>query len=513
MPAACAVFLLTVVFHLPHLNEPFGSHEQNSGCYFGVFARSFADHGALTLRGVSVYKTRFQPLSEAILYQSHPPGVGWIASIFGVEEWCIRLPFVIAGALCGALLCLLLAGTVGSLRAALAGLLFALSAGVAFDGVVSQETMVGAAGLSLLLAFRRANDDDAKRRHRLAVVGVAFAGVWLDWTFAWWLLALIPLAPRKNAAIFVRALAGPALASIVSLALLFLWRHWAMQAPAFVGRAVTGGVDAFAAAVTDRRPSWQDFAAGACARIGESMPGAVLVCGGLGLWRWFRVGRGLAAALLAPVVLNALVFSHHFATHVQFVSWIGLTVAAAVAAGAEALRRPMLRRVGLLMMVLIVGWTAFDARSVWGGRSGTYFRDLGAFFDREAAEIPPGRPPRRIWYTVCNLPYAYAAYINTPYVAAGVVTDEALRTLIACLPPGVGLKFIAVTVDLEPAEGPAAQFQLDAELEARLALSPFREAPELRGRVPTDRYGKVAAVARSARVYEVVAAQVLPESR
>ncbi|HYC76176.1 MAG TPA: hypothetical protein VEI02_00995 [Planctomycetota bacterium] len=508
---AAILLVLTATFavHAPHLDAPFGPYEQNLGCYFGPFAVSWADYGFAPLRGLMVYKTRFQHLYEAVVYQNHPPGCAWATLPFGTDERALRTPFVLAGAASGALLAALLWRRFGAPRAAACGLAWSLSPAVAFDGVAEYAPVVAVVGLAMLLAQRRAWEAD--RGRGVAVFGVgaaAFVGVWCDWTFVWWLPALTFVSGARRPAALARRLAAPAIGAALALASLFLWRRWASEAPAMGGSRGMGAVDVARSALIDRGFDLGWYFEGVGARLVEGFPWPMLALGAVGIVGWFRTDRGLAAALLLPAVVNALAFAKHAATHVQFVTWFGLTAAAAV--GDLSLRLAgnggRVRRVAAAALpVAAAAASLVMTLAVVRGRATPFFRELGRVADAECADLGPDLALRRLWAIGCNLPFAYAYYVQAPMFAAGVRTPADLEALRTTTRDGVGAKLLVVEMRSDGPWFGAAAVAPTPELKAVLATMPRRDVPELRMTLPYDRYGK-----QTVRVVDAYVVDVVP---
>jgi hypothetical protein len=511
--AGVAAAVAVAWFHIGSIGAPFGAVEINSGSYYGPSTRTYDDYGFGVVRGVPVYKTRYQALAEGVLYFNHPPGTFWLAAMFGPTEAGIRAPFVVCGVLMCAFFAAFAAAYAGGAAAIAAAAALALSPAFTFDGVTACDTPTGAAGLALLLVARlRPRGRGAAFLARATTGALAFLGAWLDWPFAWWLLALAAAAPGPSIKDRLRFLRLPWACGLIGAVSVFAWQTWAVRAPAFGWTRELGSLDTGAAAlILDRPPTWA-WLRGVGDRMLEGFPPIFLLTGLLAL-PFAATGNRLRAALVLtiPGAVNALVFAKHAVAHVQFVMWLGLPLAfgLAVALRACARRGTTGVVVSTLVALAVVGASARASIVLRDELATDFFKELGVTIDSwsvdRAEEFPPKvMPPKRLWSVGHNLPYDYAYYVQAPVRRSGVFGAEALDHLIAATPPDFGVRVLVMDVVVEDESGRRPAFAVDDRLRERLRDVEAVDVPSLKGkRIGAGRLRPTAFFVERARVFNL----------
>jgi hypothetical protein len=498
---ACALLVVAATFalHAPSIAAPFGTWEINSGLYFGPFAVNYRVHGLAALRGVPVFKAEFESLNRAFLYLNHPPAAMWTPLLFGTAEWCIRLPFVLAGAASGVLLLLLLRSTLGPAGATVAGVFYATCPAVAFAGVASYEPFVSLFGLLFFLCTTRVADSGAGRSAllwRLGQCAAAFVGVWFDWSFAFWLLAAVVLVRRP-----VRELVAPAVCAVASLGLLLWWQRWALEAPDLPRRDVDlKSIGLWS--VFERRLPLAMYLRESAERLRDAFTWPTLAASALGVLRFAKIAPRLAAALLLPFLVNVTVFDRHAIAHVQFFGWLGLTLGAGL--GALIAWRGRARALARAVVLVGVAFSVHESIDIWRRTATPFFRDLGYELDHLSAVVDERYVPSRLWNVRYNLPYAYVYYTRSP-MSRPEADLQTLKAELASTPADLGFRYLRFKFrGAAPADAPPT------ELDRWLESFPSRRLPVLEKTVSEGRYGGVFEVLE-ARAFDLKEAKLLPQ--
>lgn len=416
------VVILVVVgciFLLPWIDRSFGTTEENPGKYFGPFVRNFEQFGLFALQGVPLGVTVLSDPAAGYPYLNHPPALSWVMLMFGSAEWQMRLCTVVGLIISSILTYLLLARRCGVPASLLAALLLLVTPVMAFYSQCSYEPVVLPLGLTMCLAIERLASGGLGPRQRrgwmLALAGASLIGPWIDWAFAYYCVALVPLAWQSGALrVTARRLLLPALCSASSLGLHLIWRQAAVQVGRREGIFSLGQlVDASAG----QAPSLVDLLQAWSQRIPESFSLPVLVIACFGILALWRADRRLSIALWFTGVIHVLVFrGHSMHGHQMFFAYSAIVVVACVALG--LLRGPLARlplsiRCGLTAVVFL--WPAWHSLALIQATTTTFFRDHGTLIS--AATKPMTRAEGQGEYMVgWGVAGGYGYYIDSPRV-------------------------------------------------------------------------------------------------
>lgn len=473
--------LVACALHLPRLHRPLGSGEINAGLFFGLAIRNWDAVGFAHTRGAPLGWQIWRPEQQAIPYLNHPPGLFWWMAALGTGEWAQRLPTVLAAAAAAVFLFLLLRAALGTLPAAIAGLTLLGAPTFALYSQASYETVVAAFGLGLWWAHaHRHAAGGAGRRWAVPTMLLAFLGAWMDWSFALFCGALVPLAASRNPAKTLRALALPAIAATFALATILAWKAWALASPHLHDDAAGGDLATTLSATILERPPLRRWLAGVAQLVPAtaSLPVALAAIAGIPVL--LRRAPRLALALLFAGVSHFVLFGKHACDHVHFYCFFAVALAAASAALA-AIGRPGggLRRAGTIAALAVAaGAWLTTARALADDATG-YYRTLGGVLDA-AAGPDTGGPPGRVLH---NAPRVYPYYVTSPEVLiTPLVKLDVLRSL--CHAPGRRheIRYLWYRRARGPGVALLASFA-DPGLDEFLEQFPRRRMPDLEGSV------------------------------
>ncbi len=414
---ALALVALGLLLHLPGIGRPFGVHEISGGNYFGVFARNFERLGLWELGGVPVGPVLFDQVDERWMtaYLSHPPGLFWLNAVVGADEARLRLLSALGHIATAILTLVIFRRLLGLWPATLAALVTLAFPVLAFFAIVSYESVVLPLGLGMLIAYQRAQTDDARARKRsLAVLGaLAFIGPWMDWQFLFFCAGLAALAWGPWRAM-VQRLWWPAACSTLAVALIFIWRivaggRWSKS------DGPEGGVGTLLANTVGTRPAVGEFFGGFGQRALECFTSPAVLLALAGLWWLGRRAPRLTAALTVVGLMNAIVFPTHTMTHTLYLAYLAPLLAGALAAAAARTPRPAAIVLGAIV-VGVAAWSTLDTRRL---ANTPFFRDVGAELTKAA-----GSGDER-YAVLFNLPYCYGYYVDSPLVSVQRVTNPA----------------------------------------------------------------------------------------
>lgn len=503
LPALGIPLLVATALHVPWLDDPFGPGANNAGSFFGVYARTWDRHGFFELRGLPVAMFGLgDPAQNGVAYLNHPPLAFW-ASAGGDEPWRLRMPSFVAH-----LLLVLFIGGLAlgrerrMLRAAASALAVAVAPCLVFWVGVSYELPVMAIGVLLWMIGARIVDGGHRLWH-LPLALAAFAGVWLDWSFGLYCLALWPLATIRGG--FRRSLEVAGVAALgVALAIgsWWWWAGWAQEAPKAPRGDGLGVFENRAEETIGLPADWGVWAEGLLERLLEGHGVAFLVAGAAGLVLALFQRPRITLALLTAAVAQVVIPAEHARTHIQFTAFLVLPLALGIGCLASGPRR--LALVGALVAVVACGFVARDA--VDDQRAGTHaiFADLGLTLDEASADFDALGQFARAFDVGFNLPYVFPYYIESPFTAPGILAPAQLQELLGRERIN-GLRFLLLEWEVTPAEKADRFFPTDRRLVDALEASgaPATEIPRL---ITTVRFenGGFDVHIRRARVFTLV---------
>ncbi len=468
-----------LALHLCWIAAPFGFHEINAGYFFGPFAQHWERFGWFELRGTPLGASAValpETPQQGHPYWNHPPGFAWLCSLAGTAEWQLRLPCVFAAIGSGPLLFLLARPRLPAAAALLAGLLVQCCPAIAFSAVVSYESVVIACGLLLLLLHERARQS---RRAALGAAAVAALGLWMDWAFGFYLLALGLWSLPARGRVWLVRLARPAAAAAASLLGIVAWRAWAGGAP-LLPPPQPGHESAVAMLVRALlvAPPWGLWLELVGDRLRDGFGPALLLAAAAGALPAVLRAPRLVGTLLLPALLNLLVFRNHAAGHVMFFAYAGPPFALAAAhLFALAARWRSAAAVAAALGLALVGATTWYTAEWKRGAVSPMFRTLGATLSRLAEEPSPDgdvRPSLVATNATQNYPY----YVRSPRV---LLSPVVARAAIAAQRGGPSrLRYVYVDTEMR-VPGQPVQRAGDVELRAWLGGFPSRALPELVG--------------------------------
>ena len=211
------------LLNLPRLGTLFHGREPTFGTYMGPAVNNFHKFGFWEMHGVPVIAYQ-ETLEQAESYVNHPPGIYWAMSLFGPEEWGIRLPGALAGLLAALFLQRLLFHRFGLLPSVFGGLLFLTVPNVVIYSRANFENFVLAAGFAMQLGLPRAGIRATRAGWALLAIG-ALAGPWTDWGFAFCCMGALPLCISTRPRGMTRLAVASAIV-LASLGSVFVWREW-----------------------------------------------------------------------------------------------------------------------------------------------------------------------------------------------------------------------------------------------------------------------------------------------
>lgn len=484
--AALLLLLVTVLMQGPRLDLPFGPAE-NSGDFYGKFSQVWQRFGFLELRGLPLGRLYADSIDRTSPYLNHPPGFLWLEGAFGTEEWQLRLPTVLGGWLAAVLLFELLRRSFGAPAALGASLLLLVTPMVSLLAQTSYENVVLPAGLLLFLAAWRGLDEHPhKRRWKVLLVLTAFVGPWLDWAFLFFCAGLVPLmwcpsSLRQT----LRRLVLPAAVSTVSLALVFVWKYWAVKAPGLPPLPEAPGLADLVDITIYRRPELTYFLARSAWRLERGWTMYLLLIAPIGLWSLWRRAPRLTLALSVPGLGFPLLFASHATLHETFFAY--LTPVAAASALAVILDLPKVRPAvrTLLAAILIVSVTVESYRWFDFANS-TFLADLGAELSAATAASEDEGAQFAVFH---NSPLYYSYYVRVPNVLMPPVRyPELVKAAVARTDPSQGVRFLWLRY--EPVTHPLAPlWRSDDQLRDMLVHLPRKNIPRLT-RTLNDEHGE-----------------------
>ena len=309
---------LASAFHVWRLGAPLGTHELNLGHYFGASVNIWDHYGCLAMRGMPSW-TRFpDSLASALPYANHPPGVFWSMYAFGVEEWALRMPGMLAGIVAASLFYIIVRRRMPTALALPAGAVLLLSPGVSAIGLGSYEVVVMAAGLGLFAVADPARPcSRLQARDRWILAAVSFIGPWCDWQFGFFAFALAILCISRGWRGWFAALWVPGLAALASVILVVAWRAWALEGVSVIASEDAAFGRLFGSSLGGR-PTLHAWLSAAGPLIVKNVGWVVAVMAACGvpllLWRERNGALALAFAGLGP----AVTFARHALDHALF---------------------------------------------------------------------------------------------------------------------------------------------------------------------------------------------------
>jgi hypothetical protein len=412
-----AVVLLGAARFAPFLSEPWG-HDQASGngaWYSGQPVRNWLRLGFAELRGMELLGALPTKPPVGQPYAHHPPLHNWlvygIVSTFGFSERSFRILPMVASALTGGLVVLLVGTRCGTALAGLAGILWLTLPMSFFYGVMCNPEaptvffMVAAAWLHARLRTR------SPLVYAPVLVAQFLAGQ-MDWEGHFLVPALLlyeALLPRGERR--VGRVVALGVASLLSAAVALAFRGFydvLGRQSLEILQAGGGQLPRFAAGsffeylVEGVRGAARTFTASAGASgvgTGEWLRGQLSFATAMFTWpATIAAGLGVALALvrrsemlalglalLVPGLLNVVVFRNHAATHEY---WLYYALPGVVVTTIEVARRLPWRPVLATGLVLAIAGASVHriATTRTDGRTSEY-RDLAAeldrFFERE----------------------------------------------------------------------------------------------------------------------------------
>jgi 4-amino-4-deoxy-L-arabinose transferase-like glycosyltransferase len=462
--------------HLPWIGSPFGPNEVNSTSYFGPFAQSFARFGFTALRGIPVAGYGLAPLGECVPYLNHPPATAWLSS-FGTAEWQVRLPFAIGQTLAGCVLFALLRRRIEPWRATVAGAILVVLPVFAFYGRTIYDAFTVLFGLLLFWGFDLATREGAPRRPGAAgiLAASAFAGVWMDWPFVFWIGGLAAFLPGPGIGHRAKWLVVPCVAGAVGAASVLAWQKWATSSPdlPFALPPPQGAI--LLKVLRDPLPL-PELWAGLRARFPEAFSFPVLVAAALGLVPIAARAPRLVTGLLLASAAHVLVFSRHARSHPAFSSDFGPLLAAAACAFPSFGRRSGRWVAAALAFAALAGAAATSVARLREADT-PFLRDVGAAFDELSADVRADGSLERVHRVRHNLPMDFPYYIRSPFTRPRVVTlSEVQRDLFEAGPDGLRYVWFDVRTAHEPV---ARATRIEPALAAWLGGLPSRSLPAL----------------------------------
>jgi hypothetical protein len=469
---AALLLLATLALHGPRLDRPLGLME-GFGNRLASSHRMFDDFGFLALRGAPLEPFQHGSLLGVTPWLTHPPLLVWLAGGFGASEPGLRLPTVVGAWLAGVALYVLLRHAFGDAAAAAAGLLLLLFPMQSLFCQLSYEDVVLPAGLLLYAGVigRRGADPARRGPWTLLVVLVSVVGPWLDWAYAFYGLGVLPLVAERSWRRTPAALVLPAACSLLSLALLVVWRDWAARAPILPAPLTTAGFDRLLEHGVWRRPSAAAFFGEGGALVVRGFTVFALLAGALGLpWAARRAPR-LVLALAVPGVLYPVVFAWHASRHYGFFAYLGPLVAAGAVGLVLALPR-LATAVRVAACVLLLGAVAWRAAGWQRYADDSFYRDLGAALDHAAAD------GSAVFH---NSLASYSSYVESSDVRLPPVRAlPALQRALRHVPPSQGARFVWIRYEVHTPDGLTADPSASSPaLSAWLDARPARSIPGL----------------------------------
>lgn len=464
---------------LPWIDRCFGTTETNPGMYFGPFVRNFEQFGLFELKGVPLGVTVLADPAEGYPYLNHPPALSWVLLMFGGDEWQMRLCTVVGQIISSILTYLLLIRSCRAAVSFLAALLLLLTPVLTFYSQVSYEPVVMPLGLLMCLAVQRLTDGRPGRRARLAwllaLAGTSLIGPWIDWAFAYYCLALVPLAWMAGALWgTVRRLLLPALCSASSLALLLIWRQTAVQVGRkdgifSLGQLFESSVGS-SLSLFDLVHAWYE-------RLPECFTLPVLLIAPFGILALWRADCRLAIALWFTGGIHLLVFrGHTMAGHHMFFAYSAVAMAACVALAIDRgliSRAPVLVRACLTALVVL--WPAWSSFSIMRATSTNFFRDHGTLLSAATGPLAPaeGAGEYLVGWGVAG---GYGYYMDSPLIRPlPIETAEELAASVARVKSELGIRYLWLR--LEDLQGKLSRD--DSDFEELFASSEKVRHPEL----------------------------------
>ncbi len=440
------LFVLGCVLYLPFIGRDFGSKEQNPGSYFGPFVRNYEKFGIVETGGMPLGVTLLDKAEYGVPYMHHPPGLFWLLYAFGTEEWQMRLPTMLGAIIAAVLTFLLLLRYLGRFESMLAGLVVLTSPVVFFYAQVSYETILLPLGLGMMLAARALQHDELRHRKtvRFALVACAFCGPWIDWAFAFYCLALVPLLWQPRFRHTIRALLLPAAASIAALALIMVWRVWVSDLPGLPHPKASGLNALFEISVLDIPPPGQ-FIVACLGNLQRTYTLPVLVCAALGLWPLWRRSPRLSLALMLAGSLNVVLFASHALTHELYFAYLAPLIGASVGAlwHAASQFRPTRPLIRYLTAATVLAIATMASLRVMDRASTGFFRDLGQVLTRASGPVEPDGSRLKCYHVVHSFQRYYGYYADGPFIQPYPTRDPKwMATAVGSLAKAAGARYL-----------------------------------------------------------------------
>lgn len=451
--AVVVLVVVSLVLWWPDISRPFGLLEVNAGQYLGVSAKNIEKHGWLATQGVPLGPTVLDRVPDGVPYLNHPPGSAWLLSAFGASEAVLRAVGLASHFAAALALLALLQARHGVMGATLGGLALLSLPVFRFYCQVSYEPLVLACGLWTWWSAPRS---------RLAMLALAFLGVWLDWLYLLFLVALVPMCwgPPRN---LVRVLAWPAAGAGAALVLLLLWLAAVGGSPAQAGRDVLFAY-----------PPFSDYAWHLAHRLDEAFTWPAVVVGGAGWLLLLRRDPRLGLALVFAGGASAVLLPEHTRSHVHFVSYLGAGFAAGFSMLVAAVPRRWDAALYGLLLAFVISFPGRASRETSDMADTTFFRDVGRILTE--ASRATGSPA----FVLHDLPYVYGYYIEGSSVWVEGVMDPATlgRWRAAAEARGQRLRFLHCELGGKVGELLQRGARSDA-MRAALQASPRRRVPDL----------------------------------
>jgi hypothetical protein len=460
---AVAVLIgLGLSFHLPRIDRPFGGSDQNPGIYDATYARNYERLGLRETRGSQLGRYLLTDVSQGAVDVRHPPGVPLLYYAIGTAEWQVRLVTVVGSIVAAILLYLILTASFCHGASLFGAAVFLLSPNVALHSQASVEDILIPTGLALFLALRLAAAG-GKVAPRAVVIAATAIGPWIDWGFAFFCLACVPICWAGTVAGTLRRLALPATVSILSLVSVLAWRAWASGALGLVVPANDMDVGQLFATYVLERPPFLDFVSSRANLATASMTWTLVVLLVLGILPLWRRDPKLATAL----TLTGLLTITAFATHGDWAYYTNLVpLVAASAAALFAAVRWIPERVRLVVGVAVVAIVAVSSWRVTTATSTTLYADAGRIMSA-ASRGANGES----YMVVHNLGlHYYGYYVDSKDVVFRGFADPVLLDTERKKPSEQGLRFLWARGAVLPSRPGLAKF---------LRQFPMRRLPEL----------------------------------
>lgn len=422
-------------FHAGWLDEPLAALQLNAGLYFGVFAKNWQSLGFWDLRGLPLMHKVVAAPADGYPYVHHPPALSWLFFALGGKEWSMRLPSVIAGFV-AAIFWYRIARTKFAPAASFwSACLLVFCPCYAVVSQASYEILVACCGLAVIAEI--AAPVSPRWLSLLIQATAAFVGTWVDWGFAFFCLACVPMAWKASLSQTVRRLALPGAVAGFAAATIVAWQHWALAQPGL--RQLPAGdthvADMVSRFLLGERAPWSWRIGHLVDTVGTTwsrwLVGTFLLGIGVACWRSPRLTLAMGIAAIGPLV--ALNRPADFIWHTFHAPLLALCGAALLDL-VLGLRPPAIRRAaGIGAFVVLVGVALASWRLRAEGAT-PFFARLGNVLSAVARE--PG------WAAAHNCPTAITYYFDAPRIELqGLYVPEQIQPLVAGK-DGYGWKYL-----------------------------------------------------------------------